>query len=105
MKTMYVYILKCSDDSYYTGVTNNLENRIDQHNQGINVYCYTFTRRPLKLVFYEIFDGSAKAIAFEKKLKGWSRSKKEALINSDWESLVKFSKSKTFVNDPSTSSG
>jgi putative endonuclease len=52
MKTMYVYILKCSDDSFYTGVTNDLEMRFEQHVQGINRNCYTFSRRPLEIVFY-----------------------------------------------------
>ena len=67
MKVMYVYILKCSDGTYYTGVTNNLENRYEQHMQGINTYCYTYSRRPLELVFYEIYNSPKTAIAFEKR--------------------------------------
>jgi len=51
MKTMYVYILKCSDGSYYVGVTNNLEKRVEQHQAGININAYTHNKRPLKLVF------------------------------------------------------
>lgn len=89
---MYVYILQCRDRSYYTGVTNDLERRILEHNQGLNKDCYTFSRRPLELMFYEIFDSPASAIAFEKKIKGWSRAKKKALIEKNWEKLPQLAK-------------
>ncbi len=98
MKTMYVYILKCSDNSYYVGVTNDLEMRFEQHQQGIITSCYTFKRRPLEIVYYELFDGPNSAIAFEKKLKGWSKAKKEALINSNWVRLKELSECKNFTN-------
>lgn len=91
MKTMYVYILKCSDDSFYVGVTNDLGMRFEQHNQGVNKNCYTFFRRPLEVVFYEFFNDPLSAIAFEKKLKGWSRAKKTALINGNWDKLKELS--------------
>ncbi len=94
MKTMYVYILKCSDNSYYVGVTNNLEERINQHHFGINIDCYTYSRRPLQLVYHEIFNSPQEAINFEKKLKGWSRAKKEALIKKDFSLLKSLSKKK-----------
>ena len=90
---MYVYIIECSDKSYYTGVTNNLEDRFEQHVQGINRNCYTFSRRPLKLIFHELFNNPISAIAFEKQIKGWSRKKKEALINKNYELLKKLSNS------------
>lgn len=93
MKTMYVYILECSDKSYYIGVSNNAEKRFLEHSAGINRNCYTFTRRPLKLVFSQIFSDPVSAIAFEKKIKGWSRAKKKALIENKWESLPELSKS------------
>lgn len=93
MKTMYVYILECSDKSYYIGVSNNAEKRFWEHSAGINRNCYTFTRRPLKLVFSQIFSDPNSAIAFEKKIKGWSRAKKKALIENKWESLPELSKS------------
>lgn len=67
---MYVYILKCSDGSFYTGVTNNLELRIKQHHEGINRCCYTFNRRPLDLAYFEKFQTPMEAIRMEKKLKG-----------------------------------
>lgn len=92
---MYVYILECSDKSYYIGVTNNLEKRLIVHENGTNRTCYTFTRRPIKLVFFEIFNNPESAIAFEKKLKGWTRKKKEALINKNFHLLPDLSKSKT----------
>lgn len=91
---MYVYILECADESYYIGVTNNLERRFQEHEQGINRNCYTYTRRPLKIVFYEMFNDPMKAIAFEKKIKGWNRKKKEALINEQFHLLPELSKSK-----------
>jgi putative endonuclease len=75
-KYMYVYILKCSDNSYDTGVTNNIERRVAEHNSGLNTACYTYARRPLKLVYSEKFQTAIEAISMEKKLKGWSRKKK-----------------------------
>lgn len=102
MKTMYVYILKCKDNTYYTGVTNNLEKRVIEHTQGINRTCYTYTRRPLTLIFHERFDNPNSAIAFEKKIKGWNRKKKEALISGEYHLLRKLSEPSAH---PSTSSG
>jgi len=97
MKTMYVYILECSDKSYYTGVTNNAEKRVEEHNTGLDRNNYTYTRRPVKLVFCEKFVNSLQAIQFEKQIKGWSRNKKEALINNQLDSLPELSKSKTYM--------
>lgn len=76
MKAYYVYILKCSDNSYYTGVTNDYERRLYEHNAGIDRKSYTFRRRPLQLVYVTEFRDVEEAIAFEKKVKGWSRKKK-----------------------------
>jgi putative endonuclease len=92
MKNMYVYILQCNDGSYYTGVTNNAERRLAEHNYGISKQSYTFSRRPVEMVYCERFYDPVLAISFEKKIKGWSHKKKEALINDDWKSLVEFSK-------------
>jgi putative endonuclease len=93
MKNMYVYILECSDGSYYTGVTNNAERRLNEHNFGLSKQSYTYTRRPVVMVYCELFTDPVLAISWEKKIKGWSHRKKEALINDDWKSLVEFSKS------------
>lgn len=99
---MYVYILLCSDNSYYTGITGDLEKRLQQHNQGTFPSCYTYKRGPLKLVFYQIFNGSLSALAFEKKLKGWSRAKKSALINNNWEALPYLAKYNNKTNYKNT---
>jgi len=90
MKNYWVYILKCSDGSYYTGVTNNLERRVFEHNAGAGCI-YTKSRRPVELVFSEVFGNILDAIAAEKQIKGWRRSKKEALINGDWDKIVELS--------------
>ena len=80
MKHYYVYILKCNDKSYYTGVTSNLEGRLIQHDERKYPRCYTASRLPVELVFWERFYDPVDAIDFEKQVKGWSRNKKEALI-------------------------
>ena len=87
MNNYYVYILKCSDCSIYTGITNNLEKRYGEHKYGLDKECYTFSRRPVKLVFNQEFNDVIQAIYFEKKIKGWTRAKKEALINDDFDML------------------
>lgn len=91
MSRYFVYILKCSDDSYYTGMTNDIERRLLEHENGFNHDSYTHSRRPVELVFYEEFDNPDLAIEYEKKIKGWSRKKKEALINENWDMLKKLS--------------
>ena len=94
MKRFYVYILECSDKSYYTGVTSNLELRIVQHNEGVHPKAYTFRRRPVKLVYSIEFSDPYIAIEKEKQLKKWSRKKKQALINGEFELLSDLSKKK-----------
>lgn len=108
MKSYFVYILKCSDSSYYTGVTNNIERRLFEHNEGIGEDSYTSNKRPLELVWFETFNDIENAISVEKKIKGWSRRKKEALINDDWDKLIEYSKNYTqfgnFIKRSSTGS-
>jgi putative endonuclease len=87
VKTYYVYMLLCADDSYYIGVTNDLEFRLGQHEYGFDPGCYTFTRRPLKVVHASDFHNVDEAIAWEKQLKGWSRAKKAALVAADWNRI------------------
>ncbi|SIT96962.1 putative endonuclease [Epilithonimonas bovis DSM 19482] len=94
MKRYYVYILLCTDNSYYTGVTNDLETRFLYHQMGYDPNAYTYNRRPVEIVYYTEFDDINQAIAFEKQLKGWSRKKKEAVINDEWEKLPNLSKRK-----------
>ncbi|SHM16516.1 GIY-YIG nuclease family protein [Flavobacterium chilense] len=91
MKRYYVYILKCSDNSYYTGFTNDITRRINEHNFGLNKESYTYDKRPLELVFCTEFNDVNQAILFEKQIKGWSRKKKEVIINDKWEDLKKLS--------------
>lgn len=88
----FVCILEYSDNSYYTCVTNNLERRIIEHDAALNTKSYTTQRLPVKLVFHQFFQDIRKAIAFEKQVKGWSRKKKEAIINNNWELLIDLSK-------------
>lgn len=87
MKLYYVYILRCSDNSYYTGITSDMDRRIHKHQIGYNSQSYTFSRRPVELVFHTYFTNVNQAIAFEKQVKKWSRKKKEAIIKDDWEKL------------------
>lgn len=98
MKTYNVYILRCSDKSYYTGITNDLDRRIIEHNNGIDKKSYTFNRRPVELVYKESFQNPNDAIVWEKRIKGWSRKKKEALINGDFEELKRLSNLKSHTS-------
>lgn len=87
LKEYCVYMLRCSDNTYYTGVTNDIERRFNEHIFGYDANSYTFKRRPLTIVFTQSFKDIEQAIAFEKRLKKWSKKKKEALINQDFEKL------------------
>jgi putative endonuclease len=87
----YVYILKCKDESYYTGIINNIERRFFEHANAVNPTCYTFTKKPVSLVFCTAFTNPTDAISFEKKIKGWTRVKKEALIANNLNKLPLFS--------------
>jgi putative endonuclease len=83
----FVYILRCSDGSYYTGsMRTSLEDRIAQHNAG-SFGGYTARRRPVKLVFHQEFGRINDAIAAERQIKNWSRAKKEALMDGDFATL------------------
>lgn len=93
-KILYVYMLFCADGTYYTGVTNDLERRLREHETGYNKDSYTYSRRPFKLVYYEMFNNYLHAIDWETKIKKWSHKKKEALANSDWKRLEKESECK-----------
>ncbi len=94
MKISYVYILRCSDNSYYTGVTSNLSDRIFKHASGFYKDSYTYKRRPIELVYYSEFTDITIAIDTEKKIKKWSRAKKEALIKGEYDKLPNLSKKK-----------
>lgn len=83
--TVYVYVLRCADRSYYVGSTRKtLDERVGEHNSGV-YRGYTYMRRPVELVWSQDFPNAIDAIACERQLKGWSRAKKEALIRGDWK--------------------
>jgi len=92
MKSMYVYILKCSDGSFYTGVTSDPGKRFFQHHCNTNTCSYLEKRKPFELVFLECFSDPQTAIAREKQIKRWSRSKKQALVDAEWENLKMLSR-------------
>ena len=89
-----VYILKCNDDTYYTGVTNDVNRRLAEHQSGDDPTSYTFKRRPVQLVFFAEFSNIDYAIEKEKQIKKWSKAKKEALIEGKFELLPELSKKK-----------
>ena len=83
----YVYILLCSRGEYYVGLTNDLIQRVTDHAEGVHKTCFTFKRRPVKLVYYETIPFLEEAVDRETQIKKWSRKKKEALIQQDSHKL------------------
>jgi putative endonuclease len=82
----YMYILKCCDNSYYTGSTVNLERRLWQHQNGEGAN-YTKDRLPVELVYFEKYEKISDAFYREKQVQNWSRKKKQSLINKKLERL------------------
>jgi putative endonuclease len=78
----FTYILECADNSLYVGCTNNLERRLEQHNNSKYGAHYTKIRRPVILKYSETFDTLKEARRRETELKGWRREKKISLIES-----------------------
>lgn len=93
----YVYILECSDGSYYTGSTIELEKRINQHQDGRDAN-HTKKRLPVKLVYVEEYLSIASAFEREKQIQGWSRAKKEALIDGKFDALPNLSECNNETN-------
>jgi predicted GIY-YIG superfamily endonuclease len=91
--TFWTYILSCSDDSFYVGHTDNLDSRISQHQYG-EIPGYTQSRRPVKLVYSVESSTRDDAFALERKIKGWSRAKKQALIKGDFKRLKDLSRNR-----------
>ena len=89
----YVYILRCADGSYYTGHTDNIEQRFAQHQSG-EIAGYTCTRRPVVLAFSQEFSTRDEALQAEMQFKGWSRRKKEAMMRGDWASVGRMARGK-----------
>jgi putative endonuclease len=98
----WVYLLRCADGSYYAGHTDNLEGRLWQHQHGIGCE-WTKRRRPVKLAWYAEAPTREEALAFERRIKGWTRAKKEALIRGDWAEVGRLARPPQ--ERPSTSSG
>jgi putative endonuclease len=82
----WLYILKCADDSYYTGSTEDLQRRFLEHQNGLGAN-HTGKRLPVKLVYTEAYPTMQQAFWREKQIQGWSRKKKEALIDGRYNDL------------------
>ncbi|KAF1724872.1 tRNA adenosine(34) deaminase TadA [Pseudoxanthomonas japonensis] len=97
----WVYMLECADGSYYVGQTDCLERRVVQHHAGDVPGCYTFKRRPLALVWSQEFSSRVEALTSERRIKGWSRARKQALIAGDWKRLSELARGRTSGQAPS----
>ena len=93
MQDFFVYILLCKDNSYYIGHTDNIEKRLAGHQSGA-YEGYTAARLPVELVFLQTFQTRDEAFVVEQRIKRWTRCKKEALINADWNELKDLAKKK-----------
>ncbi|MGV9827449.1 MULTISPECIES: GIY-YIG nuclease family protein [unclassified Gordonia (in: high G+C Gram-positive bacteria)] len=89
----YIYILECTDGSFYVGSTRDVARRVDQHNSGDRGR-YTRTRRPVRLVYQHECETVAEAYAREKRVQGWSRAKRRALVAGDFDLLTELSRSR-----------
>ena len=95
MSKAWVYILRCADDSYYTGQTVNLEKRLAEHQMGEGGE-WTRHRLPVVLIFSQEMPDADSAFLAERQIKNWSRAKKEALINGNWNLLKSLAKKPKF---------
>ena len=84
----FVYIIECSDRSFYTGITNDLERRFGEHKDGAGGH-YTSSKKVERIVYSEEHDNKSSALRRECQIKKWTRTKKEALINGNKELLTK----------------
>ena len=106
--TAFVYMLRCADGSYYVGSARgeSLDKRLAEHQAGTCIG-YTYYRRPVTLVYAEWFDRITDAVAAERRIKGWCRAKKEALVAEDWDRvqfLTKRPSTRAGLSRPTTSS-
>ena len=98
MQGAFIYILRCVDGSYYTGITRrSVEERVSEHAQGL-VDSYTSRRLPVELVFSEHYERIDEANAAERRIKGWSRAKKEAYMRGDFERLSELARRKAKIS-------
>ncbi|QIG81619.1 GIY-YIG nuclease family protein [Stakelama tenebrarum] len=97
----WAYMLHCRTGRFYVGHTDDLDRRIAEHESGL-IPGFTAEHLPVKLVWSESFQTRIEALEIERRLKGWSRAKKMALIRGDWDRVSALAKKK---DRPSTSSG
>ena len=88
----FLYILKCSDGSLYTGTTHDPDRRLHEHQSGADRKSYTYPRRPVERIHVEPFSSENDALAAERKIKKWSRAKKLAYVAGDWAEVSKLAK-------------
>ena len=98
MKFYYVYNFRCKDNSLYVGITNDLDRRMNKHNDGQFPNAYIYSKLPVAVVFYQEFNEPTQAIYFEKKMKGWSKQKKEALIKGDFDMVQTLAECRNATN-------
>ena len=102
--SFWAYMLHCADRSFYVGQTDNLERRLGGHAAG-EFKGYTSTRLPVTLVWSQDFGTRLEALEAERKVKGWSRAKKLALIRGDWPLIVQLAQNRQDTDNPQTRSG
>ena len=101
--SFWAYILRCADGSFYVGHTDDLDVRIGQHQSGL-IPGYTQKRRPLTLVWSDEFPERDQAFAAERQIKGWSRLKKQALIDGNWAAISRLAKKAKVLRDEASPS-
>ena len=89
----HAYLLRCNDGSFYAGHTDNLDLRLGQHKSGA-FGGYTAQRLPVELVWSETFETRDEALTAERQIKGWSRAKKQALIDGNWDLMSELAKNR-----------
>ena len=101
----FVYILRCANGAYYVGSHrgDDVMARVNEHNEGHDPNACTYKRRPVELVWSEVFEDPDDMVAAERRLKGWSRAKKEAYMKRDLTRLKSLAKSRTSPADPTKS--
>ncbi|MEM1133792.1 MAG: GIY-YIG nuclease family protein [Pseudomonadota bacterium] len=100
----WTYMLHCRGGKFYVGHTDNLEHRIAQHQSGA-ILGFTRDRLPVELVWSQEFPTRLEALEMERRIKGWSRAKKLALIRGDWDAISRLAKSKDKASTSSARTG
>lgn len=95
----WVYMLECADGSYYVGSTGDIEGRVYEHQRGIGSR-YTSKRLPVRLVWAGEFESVVEAWGFERRLHGWGRAKRRALIDDHWDEIKRLARPKTSDASP-----